>query len=156
MKVFYVVQGDLSEEVTMNFNSSATLQREWGGGLQMRESIDHLVVQTIAFDAVTSPLFKNVFYNLPLQLAFGVLKQVLIQMRDESAKGSEPRLRDLLDDVKNASPWVNWQGLHDIVERQHAHTRKGQLFGDKQCQQDIADIEAQLAACGVITTAYVS
>jgi hypothetical protein len=135
MKVFYVVQGDLSEEVTMNFNSSATLQREWGGVLQMRESIDHLVVQTIAF---------------------GVLKQVLIQMRDESAKGSEPRLRDLLDNVKNASPWVNWQGLHDIVERQHAHTRKGQLFGDKQCQQDIADIEAQLAACGVITTAYVS
>ena len=139
----------------MNFKSTTSLQNEWDSVLQMRERIDHLVVQTIAFEPITSPLFSNVLYNLPLQLALRVLTQVLIQMRDESAKGSELRLRDLIDDTKNVLPSVNRQNLCDVIDRQNAHIHEGRLHGDKQCQQDIAYIETQLVAWGVISTAYV-
>ena len=50
-------------------------------------------------------------------------------------------------------PWVNWQCLPEGTERQNELAQEGRLFGDKQCLQDIMDIEAQLLAWEIITAA---
>jgi hypothetical protein len=54
----------------VNSNSLGTLQTKWQGVVQMRERMDQLVFATFAFDPLTSPVFGNIFYNLPLLLAF--------------------------------------------------------------------------------------
>jgi hypothetical protein len=137
-----------------NPNSLATLQTEWHGVIQMRERMRHLVVSTFAFDANKSPAFGDLFYNLPFLLAFDVLKQVLLQAREEGLfAASRHRLVDLMDSAKTALPWVDWQCLREAVKRRNEVAHDGKLFGDIQCLQDIADIEAQLVAWGIISTA---
>jgi hypothetical protein len=135
-----------------NPHSRAVLQAEWQGVVRMRERMDHLVVSTFAFDPITSPIFANIFYNLPLLLAVDVLKQVLLQMnKEEGVTTSSPReLDDLMETAKASIPWLDWPCLREAVRRRNQVTHDGKLFGDVQCQQDIADIKAQLIAWGVI------
>ena len=112
----------------MNLDRStlSTLQIEWNGVVQMRQRMDHLVISTFAFDPITSPVFGDILYNLPLLLAINVLNQVLVQVGEEGP------------------------ALQAILQRGRELAQEGRLFGDKQCLQDIADIEAQLLAWGVI------
>jgi len=138
----------------VNPGSLATLQAEWNGVVQMRERMQQLVLSTFAFDAKKSPAFGDIFYNLPFLLAFNVLKQVLLQARDEGRFiGPRPQLGSLIDSAKNSLPWINWQCLREGVQRRNELTHNGRLCGDVQCLQDIADIEAQLLAWGIITAA---
>lgn len=137
-----------------NLNSLATLQAEWQGMIQMRERIQQLVISTFAFDPIRSPAFGNILYNLPLLLAFDVLKHVLLEAREEGQFiVSGRRLGDLMDSAKISLPWIDWQGLREGVNRRNEVAHDGKLLGDQQCLQDIADVEAQLLAWGVITTA---
>ena len=137
-----------------NLNSLATLQAEWQGVVQMRERMQQLVISTFAFDPITSPAFGNVLYNLPFLLAFDVLKHVLLEAKEDGQfLVSGPRLGDLMDSAQISLPWVDWQGLREAVNRRNEVAHDGKLLGDKQCLQDIADVEAQLLAWGVLTTA---
>jgi hypothetical protein len=136
-----------------NPNSLATLQTEWQGVIQMRERMRHLVVSTFAFDAKKSPAFGDLLYNLPFLLAFDVLKHVLLQAREEGLfTASRHRLSDLMDSAKEALSWVDWQCLWEGMKRRNEVAHDGKLFGDIQCLQYIADIEAQLVAWGIIPT----
>jgi hypothetical protein len=137
-----------------NLNSIAAVQFEWDGVLRMRERMDQLVISTFAFDPITSPLYANIFYNLPFQLALNVLQQVLLYAKDEGLiKTSQPELDRLMESAKPVFSWVDWQALHEAVERQKELTHQGRLFCDKQCLQDISAIETQLVAWGVIAAA---
>jgi hypothetical protein len=132
----------------------ATLQAEWDGVIRMRERIRHLVIFTFALDAKKSPAFGDVLYNLPLVIAFGVLKQVLQQARDqERSRDSQQPLDALMESAKTSLPWIDWRCLRAAVKRQTEVSLEGKLFGDVQCLQDIAAIEAQLVAWGVIAVA---
>jgi hypothetical protein len=115
----------------MNLDRSilSTLQIEWNGVVQMRQRMDHLVISTFAFDPITSPVFGDILYNLPLLLAINVLNHVLVQVSEEGP------------------------ALQAILQRGHQLAQEGRLLGDKQCLQDIADIEAKLLDWGVITDA---
>jgi hypothetical protein len=62
-----------------NPSSLATLQAEWQTVVQMRERMQALAASTFAYKASTSPAFGDILYNLPVRLAFDVLKQVLQQ-----------------------------------------------------------------------------
>ena len=138
----------------VNLSSLAILQAEWEGVVRMRERMRHLVLSTFAFDAARSPAFGDVLYNLPLLLAFDVLEQVLLQARaDGRFADSGRRLGNLMDSAKTALPWIDWQCLREAVKRRNEVKLHRKLFGDVQCLQDIADIEAQLIAWGVITAA---
>ncbi len=120
----------------------------------MRERMRHLVLSTFAFDAKKSPAFGDILYNLPFLLAFDVLKQVLLQARDEGRfTGSRPQLGDLIDSAKNSLPWIDWQCLREGVKRRNEVVHDSKLFGDLQCLQDIAHIEVQLLAWGIINAA---
>ncbi len=138
----------------VNPSAVTPLQVEWQGVLQMRSRIQHLVLSTFAFDIRRSPAFGDVLYNLPFLLAFEVLKQVLLQARAAGLiTGSGQRLADLIESSKSSLPWMDWDGLHEAMNRRNEVLQEGKLCGDAQCLADIAAIEAQLAAWAVITTA---
>jgi len=135
----------------VNPNSLATLQAEWNGAVRMRDRVRHLVISTFAFDAKKSPAFGDLLYNLPFLLAFDVLKQVLLQAKEDGQfTSSQPQLSDLIDGAKNSLQWIDWQCLREAVKRRNEVTHDGKLLGDVQCLQDIADIEAQLVVWGII------
>jgi len=137
-----------------NPSSLETLQAEWQGVVQMRERVQNLVISTLALDAKKSPVFGDILYNLPLRLAFDVLKQVLLQAKDEGLiRSSRRQLGDLVESAKTSLPWIDWQRVREGVKRRNEVVQDGKLFGDTQCLQDIADIEAQLLAWGIITAA---
>jgi hypothetical protein len=137
-----------------NPSSLALLQAEWQTVVQMRERMQNLITSTFAFDAYASPAFGNILYNLPFQLAFEVLKKVLLQAKDEGLiRTSQQRLADLMDSAISSLPWNNWQVLRDAVRRRNEVVHRGKLLGDQQCLQAIADIEAQLIAWRIITSA---
>jgi len=135
-----------------NLNSLTTLQAEWHGVIRMREHVRDLVISTFAVDAIRSPSLANILYNLPLVLAFEVLKQVLLQAREEgNFIDCQTQLGDLIDHAKTSLPWIDWQHLRESVKRRNEDSSDCRLFGDVQCLQDIANIEAQLIAWGIIS-----
>ena len=137
----------------VNPNSLTTLQTKWEVAIHMRERMQNLVASTSAFNASTSPAFGDILYNLPFRLAFDVLKNVLLHAKEEGLiLTSQERLADLMDSAITSLPWNNWQGLREAVSRRNEVVHGGKLFGDEQCLQDIADIEAQLVAWGIIPT----
>jgi len=136
-----------SEHMIANPSSLVTLQAEWQGVVRMRDRMRHLVISTFAFDTLRSPAFGNILYNLPLLLAFGVLKQVLLQAREDGRfTSSLPQLEALMDSAKTSLLWKDWSCLRQGVKRRNEAVHNGKLFGDIQCLQDIADVEAQLLA----------
>ena len=137
-----------------NPNSIAVLQAEWQAVVQMRERMQGLVTSTFALDAATSPAFGDILYNLPFRLAFDVLKKVLLQAKEEGLIAtSQQRLAELMDSAAACLPWNNWQGLREAVRRRNEVVHGGKLLGDEQCLQAIADVEAQLIAWRIITSA---
>ena len=135
----------------VNPNSLAALQDEWKGVVRMRERMKLLVVVTFASAAFTGPALGEVLYNLPLLLAFDVLKQVLIQAK-EDGQFICPRnqLGNLMESAKVALPWIDWESLREGVRRRNEVAHDGKLFDSTQCLQDIANIEAQLISWGII------
>jgi hypothetical protein len=137
-----------------NPSTLTALQAEWQAVVHMRERMRALAASTFAFDASTSPAFGDILYNLPFRLAFDVLKKVLLQAKAEGIiTTSQQRLADLVDSASNTLSWNNWQALRDAVRRRNEVVHEGKLLGDEQCLQDIADVEAQLIAWRIITTA---
>jgi len=133
--------------------SLTTLQSEWQGAIQMRERMQNLVASTSAFNASASPAFGDILYNLPFRLAFDVLKNVLLRAKEEGLiPTSKERLADLMDNAINSLPWNNWQALREAVSRRNEVVHDGKLYGDEQCLQDMADVEAQLIAWRIITS----
>ena len=134
-----------------NSHSRAVLQAEWQTVVQMRERMQEIVTSTFALDASTSPAFGDILYNLPLRLAFDVLKKALLQAKAEGLiPTSQQRLADLMDSATTSLPWNNWRSLREAVKRRNEVVFEGKLLGDEQCLQDIADIEAQLTAWGIV------
>lgn len=136
-----------------NPSSLAILQAEWHTVVQMRERMQGLVSSTFAPNASISPAFGDILYNLPLRLAFDVLKKVLLQAKEEGLiTTSEQRLADLVDSAISSLPWNNWRVLREAVSRRNEVVFEGKLLGDEQCLADIADVEAQLIAWRIITS----
>ncbi len=135
----------------VNLNAVQTLQSEWHDVVRMRDRIQNLVVSTFAFDAKKSPIFGDILYNLPFLLALDVLKQVLLLAREDGRfTGSRTQLDDLMDSAKTSLSWIDWQYLREGVKRRDEVAHHGKLFGDLQCLQYIAHIEAQLLAWRII------
>lgn len=138
----------------VNSSSLEALQVEWAGAVRMRERMKLLVTATFAGGAFTAPTLANVIYNLPLLLAFDVLKQVLLQAREDGRfTCSRGQLGPLMDSAKVALPWIDWESLREGVRRRNEVAHDGELFESTQCLQDIANIEAQLVAWNVIRPA---
>lgn len=141
----------------MDLATLETLQIEWNGVHHMRERVRHLAIRAFAWDPMKSPVFGDVLYNLPLGMAYDVLKQVLLIAREERQfTSSKLRLGDLMDSAKSALSWIDWECLRDGVRLRDESRQVGKLFGDIECLQQIADIESQLVAWDIITVTATS
>jgi hypothetical protein len=91
-----------------------------------------------------------VVYNLPLLLAFDVLKQALLSARDEGQFACRrSQLGDLMDSAKSRLNWIDWDYLREGVRRRNEVAHDGKLFPAEQCLKDIAGVESQLVAWGM-------
>jgi hypothetical protein len=144
--------------------SSATVEKlrvEWDGVVQMRTRMESIVMGTFAggsplsgFSSLAGFAVRDIVYNLPLLLAFDVLKQVLAKARDESLfVCSRNQLGDLMESGKDFLPWIDWDALREGVRRRNAVAHDGELFDGKQCLKDIGSVEAQLVAWNIIDAA---
>ena len=138
----------------VNSSTLATLQAEWEGVVQMRERMRKRAVSTFTSDVNRSPGSGDILYNLPLVLAFDVLKQALLQAKEEGLFAeTRQQLADLMESAKTALPWNDSQCLREGVNCRNEIAQNGKLYGDVQCLHYIADVEAQLLAWGIITPA---
>lgn len=133
------------------------LQSEWDGVVKMQGTMKGTII--LAF---TGGLFRggsgagnrlrDILYNLPLLLAFDVLKQTLIKAEAEDLFDCwNNSLGALMDRSKDSLPWKDWQALRDGVCRRNEVAHDGELFSQTECLKDIDRIEAQLVAWGIIS-----
>ena len=127
------------------------LQTEWAGVQRMRDRMKLLLTATFASGAFTAPALGDVVYNLPLLLAFDVLRQVLVALKDEGAFTCRTsQLGPLVDAAKSALPWRDWQEIRDGVRRRNEVAHDGMLHNAKSCNKDIEAVGHELVAWGVI------
>ena len=129
----------------------ASITVEWSGAERMLVRVRGLVgVSAGANPLVAGPL-SRVVYNLPLLLAFQALGVALLAARDAGhfACGSDYP-GPLMDAAKDALPWIDWQALRDGLRRRNRVAHDGELCAADQCIQDVGQVEAQLAAWGII------
>ena len=132
----------------------AELRSEWTGVVKMRDRMKTVVIVTFAGGALTGSALRNIVYNLPLLLAFDVLKQALAKAIDEDLfECSKSSLGALMKCGKRSLPWIDWDTLKKGVGRRNEVAHDGKLFDGKQCLQDIASVEAQLLAWEIIDPA---
>ena len=65
-----------------------TLRADWQGVRRMRDPMRLLCMATFAGGVITAPALGGVVYNLPLLLAFDVLRSVLRQLRGRKGTSS--------------------------------------------------------------------
>ena len=129
----------------------AELRNEWAGVVSMRDRMQLLVVATFGGGAITGVALQHVLYNLPLLLAFDVLKQALEAARAEKVFTCRLRqLGDLMECAKSTLDWKDWTSLREGVRRRNEVAHDGKLFDGKQCLADIDNVEAQLRSWQVI------
>ena len=63
---------------------------------------------------------------------------------------SRSQLGTLMDAAKGSLAWIDWTSLRKGGRRRNAVAHDGALFEGKECIQDIANVEAQLTAWGII------
>ena len=127
------------------------LQSEWAGVVKMRERMKLLAIATFAGGAITAPALAKVLYNLPMLLAFDVLKNVLKAARDEGMVVWPTG--KLMDSAKTALTWNDWGKLHAGVRRRNEIAHDGILFDSSECLKDIANVQEQLVAWAIIDVA---
>ena len=134
-----------------NADALTQVQSEWAGVRRMRDRMKLLLMATFAGGAFTAPALSTVVYNLPLLLAFDVLNQVLMQLRDEGQFScSRNQLGPLVDASKIPLPWLDWQAVRDGVRRRNEVAHDGVLLDSTVCLSEISRIEQQLVAWRII------
>ena len=131
--------------------TAAELSTEWSGVIRMRERMQKQVVG--AFVGLHGVGLSSILYNLPLLLAFDMLKTALERARAEKlfdCQGRHPGLSKLMECAKDKLDWIDWNSLQEGVRRRNAIAHDGELYDSEQCLQDIENVEAQLVSWGVV------
>jgi hypothetical protein len=101
--------------------------------------------------SIADGALHSVVYNLPLLLAFNVLQRVLRALKKQrQIPGHEDQLGELMDLFQGDPSWLEWSVLRDGERRCHAITHSGELFSGVECRADIAAVEEQLDAWGML------
>jgi hypothetical protein len=134
--------------VISNGDELTKLSIDWEGAMRMRERLHkHAGGSADGVAAVTSP---DAIYNLPLLLAFDVLRGALRAIKKEGRFSSEGNgLGSLMKAAENVIPWIDYKALRKGVKRRNAVARDGELFPAAVCLQDIENVSAQLRAWGI-------
>ena len=120
----------------------------------MRKRMKTLLAVTIAQGGVMAIKLRDVVYNLPMLLAFDVLRQVLLAAHKEGQFRCRRRqLGDLMDSAKTTLTWKDWDELRAGVRRRNEIAHEGKLFDNTECLKDIMNVQEQLVAWGIINAA---
>ena len=134
--------------IIANPTTLTNLQSEWAGVVKMLEEMKTRVPVNFATSTLPSRGLAGVLYNLPMLLAFDVLKKVLQAARNEGTvvwpKGK------WMDSAKIALTWNNWDELNAGVDRRNEIAHDGKLFDSSQCLKDITNVQEQLVAWAII------
>ena len=134
--------------IIANPTTLTNLQSEWAGVVKMLEEMKTRVRVNFATSTLPSRGLAGVLYNLPMLLAFDVLKKVLQAAGNEGTvvwpKGK------WMDSAKIALTWNNWDELNAGVDRRNEIAHDGKLFGSSQCLKDITNVQEQLVAWAII------
>jgi hypothetical protein len=134
--------------VISNGEELTRLAGEWDGVMRMRDRLQkHGGGAPGGHGAVTA---TEVIYNLPLLLAFDVLRGALRAIKKEGRFSSEGNgLRSLMKAAQDAIPWIDYKALRKGAKRRNAVARDGELFPAAVCLRDIENVAAQLRAWGI-------
>ncbi|HSQ57750.1 MAG TPA: hypothetical protein VLM40_18655 [Gemmata sp.] len=128
----------------------ADLKGEWAGVIRMVDHCKRMVISAFVFGAPGTGI-RNFVFNLPVLLAFDVLRQALIAARDQGSFSCKSgNLGPLLSSAKSSLTWTDWQALKEGVDRRNKIAHDGEIFDQKQCLTDVANIETQLTAWSII------
>jgi hypothetical protein len=127
----------------------SAIRSEWSAAVTVRERMRNLMAGPVG--SVADGALYSVVYNLPLLLAFNVLERILRALKKQrQIPGHEEQLGELMDLFQGDPSWLEWSVLRDGERRCHAIRRAGELFAGVECLADIAAVEEQLAAWGIL------
>jgi hypothetical protein len=134
--------------VISNGDELTKLSSDWQGAVRMRDRLQKQAGGSSAgHAAVTLP---DAIYNLPLLLAFEVLRGALRAIKKEGRFSSEGNgLGSLMKAAESAIPWIDYKALRKGTKRRNAVARDGELFPAAVCLKDIENVSAQLRAWGI-------
>jgi hypothetical protein len=125
------------------------LRSEWSAVVQVRDRMSKLMAGPVG--SIADGTLHSVVYNLPLLLAFNVLEKVLRAVKKQrQIPGNSEQLGDLMDLLQGDPSWQEWSVLRDGERRRHAIIHAGELFSGVECLADIAAVEEQLGAWGIL------
>ena len=134
--------------VISNGDELAKLARDWEGVTRMRERLQKHAAGPASGPAAAST--PDALCNLPLLLAFDVLRGALRAIKKEGRFSSEGNgLGSLMKAAEDAIPWVDYKALRKGAKRRSAVARDGELFPATVCLRDIENVSAQLRAWGI-------
>lgn len=124
------------------------LASDWEGAARMRDRMQKHVGGTfVGLAQVTLP---DALYNLPLLLAFDVLRGALRVVKKEGRFTAERNsLGSLMKAAENAVPWIDYKALRKGMKRRNAVAHDGELLPAAVCLKDIENVAAQLRAWGI-------
>lgn len=124
------------------------LATDWEGAERMRERMPkHVGGAFVGLEQLTLP---DALYNLPLLLAFDVLRGALRAVKKEGRFSSDRNsLGALMKAAEHAIPWIDYHALHKGMKRRNAVAHDGELFPAAACLRDIENVSAQLRAWGI-------
>lgn len=124
------------------------LASDWEGAEKMRDRMQKPVGG--AFAGLAQGTVPDALYNLPLLLAFDVLRGALRVVKKEGRFTSERNsLGSLMKAAEKAIPWIDYKALRKGMKRRNAVAHDGELFPADVCLRDIANVSAQLRAWGI-------
>ena len=121
------------------------LRSEWTGVVRQRERMKFAIMGIFAGGSPGSGIsaraafkVKDIVYNLPLLLAFDVLKQALDAARKEKLFACPgTTLGKLMWCGRDALTWIDWDALKKGVEHRNEVAHDGKIFGEEEYLQEI-------------------
>ena len=138
-------------QIITNQSMVLKFQSDWDGVGKLFERVRRLVVGSFIGSLPTSRALAKVVYNLPMLLAFDVLKNVVKSVKDENIIVWPTN--KLWEGAQIALPWKDWAELKAGVDRRNEIAHDGKLFGCSECCKDIANVQEQLFAWSIIDSA---
>jgi hypothetical protein len=134
--------------VITNGDVLAKLAGDWQGVMRLRDRLQKQGTATSAGHAAVNP--NDAIYNLPLVLAFDVLRSALRAIKKEGRFSSEGNgLRALMKAAEETIPWIDFKALRKGAKRRSAVANDGELFPAAVCLKDIDNVSTQLRAWGI-------
>jgi hypothetical protein len=132
-----------------DLDAVAAIRSEWSAVVTVRDRMRNLMAGPVG--SIADGALHSVVYNLPLLLAFNVLERVLRALKKQrQIPGHAEQLGELLDLFQGYPSWLEWSVLRDGERRRNAIMHAGELFSGVECLADIAAVEEQLDAWGIL------